>query len=67
MKPPIHKCSMCKRDEATWQDPAEATGLFVGKMYSHSAEKVVPYRGYLCDMHAEQAEDGRFVKITYQG
>ena len=60
-------CAICKRDGATWENPAEATGLFVGKVYSESAEKIIPYRGYLCDMHADQMESGRFVEIANRG
>lgn len=64
MKKTPRLCAMCKRDGATWDDPAEATGLFVGKIYSFSAEKVIPYRAYLCDMHADQTESGHFVKTV---
>lgn len=62
-----HYCAKCKRDDGTWRDPAEASGMFVGTFYSESAQKVLPYRGYLCDMHADQAESGQFVSISYRG
>lgn len=58
----VHRCSMCKRDAATWDDPAEATGLFVGTMWNEYSQRVMPIRAYLCDMHADQAESGSFVR-----
>ncbi len=62
------KCSMCKRDLATADSPADATGLFVGKFWNEYSQKVMPKRAWLCDMHADQAESGRFVrKLKEQG
>lgn len=61
----IHYCSMCKRDAATWDDPAEATGLFVGKMWNEYSHRLMPIRAYLCDMHADQAESGDFVRQNH--
>jgi hypothetical protein len=55
-------CAKCKRDPDTWDDPAEATGLFVGAFWNEKANKAMPYRGYLCDMHADGAEHGKFAQ-----
>lgn len=60
--PPPHLCSMCKRDHATWDDPAEAAGLWKGTIYNESVERIMPIRAWLCEMHSEQTESGRWVK-----
>jgi hypothetical protein len=57
-----HKCAKCKSDLATADAPAEATGLFVGKFWNEYSQRIMPYRGWLCDFHADQAESGAFVK-----
>jgi hypothetical protein len=52
------QCAKCKAQGYK----VEATGLFVGKFYNFTSESAMPYRGYLCDMHADEAESGKFVK-----
>jgi hypothetical protein len=56
------KCSRCKANLSTCDAPAEATGLFVGKRWSEYAQRVIPVKAWLCDMHADECESGRFVK-----
>lgn len=58
----IHYCSKCKQDPQLWDCPAEATGLFVGTYYNESEWRIMPIRAWLCDMHADEMESGRFVR-----
>lgn len=53
-----HRCAMCAKSE---HGDTEATGLFIGKFWNEELEKVMPYKGYLCDMHSDEAESGSFV------
>ena len=58
----IHQCAWCKNSSETWDDPVDASGLFKGTYFNEGAQRVMPIRAWLCDMHSDDMETGRFVK-----
>ena len=57
-----HECTWCKKNPQTWDKPVLATGLFKGTYFNEYSLRVMPVKAWLCDMHADETETGRFVK-----
>jgi hypothetical protein len=60
MKNKPHKCAWCKSDPHLCDDPADATGLFKGTYFNECTQRIMPIKAWLCDMHSDETETGRF-------